>query len=213
MEIHYLDETTSTHQVLIEKLQNRTLQTPIALSAQRQVAGVGSRGNSWTGLEGNLFLSFALPKHAIPVDVQVHSMSIYFSFLMKETLREMGSNLFLKWPNDFYIEDKKVGGTITKIVGENVVCSMGINLVAAPENFAIIDVNVDKNRLLESFFLKLKQDYSWKDIFRKYQVEFIHSQRFLYYDDVAQQKISLKDARLLEDGSIELNGRKVYSLR
>jgi len=196
LEIIYLKNSPSTHLELIEKLQKGTFTVPVALIAETQHSGIGSRGNN------------------LPNDLPKHAMSIYFSYIMKETLSEFGSSVFLKWPNDFFLNDKKIGGTITKILKDkNVVCSMGINLKNAPENFETIDINIDNNLLIESYFLKLKQDIFWKKIFRKYQVEFSKSQRFLYYDEVEKKKVSLKDAKLQEDGSILLYGRKVYSLR
>jgi len=214
LEIIYLKETTSTHKVLISKLQNRELKAPVALVADKQTQGVGSRENSWIGYEGNLFLSFSLKLETLPQDLPKSAISIYFSYMMKEVLNKSGSSVFLKWPNDFYIDDKKIGGTITKILNDEIlVCSMGINLKNSPEEFSIIDINIDKILLIESLFLKLKEDIFWKDIFRKYQVEFKKSRYFSYYDKMQKKKVSLKFARLLDDGSIELNGRKVYSLR
>ena len=199
--------------MLVEGLGQKEFKAPVALVAERQVAGVGSRGNSWEGFDGNLFLSFALPLKRVTADLPKHSMSIYFSYLMREVLASYGSKLFLKWPNDFYLNEKKIGGTITKIVSDTVVCSMGINLKSAPKQFAIIDVEIDKISLIESFILKLKEDQSWKQVFRKYQVEFSKSKRFLYYDEMQKRKISLENAELKKDGSIEFDGRKVYSLR
>lgn len=214
MEIIYLEETTSTHNVLVERLRRGEIQAPVALIAEHQVAGVGSRNNHWQGGEGNLFLSFCQEIASLPNDLPKHSMSIYYSFVMKEVLEALGSQLFLKWPNDFYIDDKKIGGTITKVISDKiVVCSMGINLKVAPENFATIDIDVDISSLIKSFILKLKEEKSWKHVFRKYQVEFSKSQRFLYYDEIQKKKVSLKNAQLLKDGSIEFDGRKVYSLR
>jgi len=214
LEIIYLNETTSTHKVLIHGLQSGVYKTPVALSADVQTSGVGSRDNSWTGGDGNLFLSFCIDLKSLPIDLPKPSMSIYFSYLLKELFSDQGSQVFLKWPNDFYLDDKKIGGTITKIINnEIVVCSIGVNLKSAPQNFQIIDIDVDKITLIEAFFLKLKEDILWKKIFRQYKIEFRQSQRFLYYDEVAKEKVSLKDAKLLNDGSIELNGRKVYSLR
>ncbi len=214
LEIIYLKETSSTHKVLIQKLQNGSLKAPVALSADVQKNGVGSLGNSWQSMEGNLFLSFSLHLDALSSDIPKHSFSIYFSFIMKEVLKEFGSKVFLKWPNDFYIEDKKIGGTITKVIsGDILVCSMGINLKNSPENFETIDINIDKISLIKSFFLKLKEDILWKYIFMKYQVEFEKSRSFLYYDEREKKKISLQDAKLQKDGSIELNKREVYSLR
>ena len=34
----------------------------------------------------------------------------------------------IKWPNDFYIDDKKIGGTITNLSGKYVYCGIGTNL-------------------------------------------------------------------------------------
>ena len=214
LEIIYLKETTSTHKVLIEGIASGEFKAPIALSADVQTSGVGSRDNSWQGGDGNLFLSFCIESDKLPADLPKNSMSIYFSYLMKEVLSLHGSNLFLKWPNDFYLGDKKIGGTITKILKDDiVVCSMGINLKSSPKDFEIIDINIEKVLLIESFILKLKEDILWKKIFRKYRVEFEKSRCFLYYDEVKKQKVSLSEAKLLEDGSIELDEREVYSLR
>jgi BirA family biotin operon repressor/biotin-[acetyl-CoA-carboxylase] ligase len=214
LEIIYLKDTTSTHKVLIAGLESGKFKPPFAISADIQTDGVGSKNNSWIGEEGNLFLSFCVDINSLPSDLPKQSMSIYFSYLLKEVLAEFGSKLFLKWPNDFYLGDKKIGGTITKILKDKfVVCSIGLNLKNAPEEFEIIDIEVDKISLIESYFLKLKQDIFWKNIFSKYQVEFSKSQRFSYYDEVLKEKVFLKDAKLQKDGAIVLNKREVYSLR
>ena len=62
MEILYLDEVTSTQTWLIEQIKKNKLTPPVAVYAKKQTLGVGSRGNSWIGEDGNLFLSFAITK-------------------------------------------------------------------------------------------------------------------------------------------------------
>ena len=80
--IIYLDEIDSTQSYLKEQLKNKLLFSPVAVVAKRQLAGHGSRGNSWLGEDGNLFLSFAIPKKELPLDLKLESSSIYFSYLM-----------------------------------------------------------------------------------------------------------------------------------
>lgn len=214
MEINYLEEINSTHLYLLDAVKRGRVKPPYALHVHRQTGGIGSRGNVWKGMDGNLFLSFCLHADALPSDLPKQSMSIYFSFLLKETLAEFGSEVWLKWPNDFYIGKKKAGGTITAIVaGDIVICSIGLNLINAPENFATIDIKIDKNRLLESYFLKLKEDIFWKDIFIKYKVEFLQSRGYQYFDAATQNRVLLKDAILQNDGSILIENRRIYSLR
>ena len=150
----------------------------------------------------------------LPYDLPRQSMSIYFSWLLKETLADFGSAVWLKWPNDFYIGERKAGGTITAILSDDiVVCSIGLNLKNAPEKFATIDVDIEKEELLESYFLKLKEENFWKDIFIKYKVEFLQSTKYRYFDQATQKKLSLEEAVLQDDGSILINNRRVYSLR
>jgi len=214
LEILYHDSLPSTHRFLEEGLRAKKLTPPLAIIANRQTEGIGSRGNAWKGLEGNLFLSFCLPKSDLPSDLPLASTSIYFSSIMIELLKELGSKVWLKWPNDFYIGDKKIGGTITSIISDSfVLCSMGINLKNAPKDFEIIDINIEINVLIEKYFLKLKQVIFWKDVFRQYEIEFEKSRCFFYTDSASGKKVSLAHATLLEDGSIMIENRRIYSLR
>ena len=69
MEIFYLDECDSTQLYLKSKIQNEGLNGPILIYTNKQTSGVGSRGNSWIGNDGNLFFSFAISKNDLPNDL------------------------------------------------------------------------------------------------------------------------------------------------
>ncbi len=214
MEIHYHERLASTHTYLIEAIRARRLSPPVAVVARRQEEGVGSRGSRWIGGEGNLFLSFALELSGLPEDLPLASASIYFAWPMRELLEEAGASVWLKWPNDFYIADKKAGGMITHVISQQtLVCSIGLNLATAPEPFARIDLKQPIERLLQSYFMKLEQGRSWKDVFREYRVEFVKSKSFSVHDRSVGERLSLAEAELLEDGSVQIDNRRVYSLR
>ena len=214
MEIICFEEINSTHIYLIETVKNEKITPPAAVYAKKQNGGIGSRGNRWRSLEGNLFLSFCVKKSDIDPALPIQSTSIYFSYILKELLNEKGSKIWLKWPNDFYIEDKKAGGVITAVLkDEIIVCSIGLNLKSAPQDFAKLDIDIDRENLLQSYFLKLKEDIFWKDIFRKYKVEFLQSTKYGFYDKSTQKRVSLEGALLQNDGSIILNNKRIYSLR
>jgi BirA family transcriptional regulator, biotin operon repressor / biotin---[acetyl-CoA-carboxylase] ligase len=206
-----LERVDSTQRYLIDGLKAGTLVPPVAVTAAEQYAGRGSRENRWSGLEGNLFLSFALERRSLPEDLKLESASIYFAYLLKEALAEAGSKLWLKWPNDFYIDDQKIGGTITNLVGENLVCGIGVNLRAAPEGFGTLDIDIKQNLLLLSYFEKIEKSVAWKQIFSKYQLEFAKCRAF--YTHAGSEKVLMKDAVLLEDGAIESHGQRIYSIR
>jgi BirA family biotin operon repressor/biotin-[acetyl-CoA-carboxylase] ligase len=211
VDIHWFESLPSTQTYLTEALRSGSLAAPVCVGARIQTMGKGSRGNSWIGEEGNLFISLALPRSALPEDLKLESSSIYLTFLMKELLASKGSGVWLKWPNDFYLEKKKIGGVITNIVHDTLVCGIGINLVSAPENFGAIDISVSPYEITEGYCRLFENLPSWKQIFSKYQLEFEDSRVFFTHH--LHEKIALKEAVLLEDGSLMYDGQRIYSLR
>ena len=211
MQIYWFDALGSTQTYLKQKLKSGELHSPVAIVAEKQTDGVGSRGNSWIGLEGNLFFSFAIDRNKLPKDLALESSSIYFSYILKEVFSELGSKVWLKWPNDFYLNEAKIGGTITLLRENDLVCGIGINLVDSPDDFASLDIEIDKKELLNKFFKKIEKKLSWKHIFSKYEVEFTQSKK--HSTHFKNNKISLENAELNTDGSLNVNGQRIYSLR
>jgi BirA family biotin operon repressor/biotin-[acetyl-CoA-carboxylase] ligase len=117
----------------------------------------------------------------------------------------------LKWPNDFYINDKKIGGMITNLLGECIVCGIGLNLQNAPENFDKLDISIKREKLLDSYFSNIEKKSLWKQVFSKYKLEFYKNQNF--YTHEKNLIISLGEAALQGDGSIVINGERIYSRR
>jgi len=192
-------------------IKSDKLTAPVAIVSDEQSAGIGSRNNEWHSLNGNLFFSFALGIKDLPKDMEIVSSSIYFSYILKELLNETGSKIWLKWPNDFYIGDKKAGGTITQIIGENLVCGIGLNIMRASFDFAVLDIKIDKKKLLNEFFNRLKEIESWKKIFSKYALEFDLSKKYQTHYNGCE--VSLEKAKLNSDGSLEVGNKRIYSLR
>ena len=211
MKIVYLESVDSTQVYLKELIRNKKVQAPYAVVAKMQTNGVGSRDNSWEGIDGNLFLSFAISLDSLPKDLKLESASIYFSYLLKEVFTNLGSEVFLKWPNDFYIDSAKIGGMITNIVDGSLVCGVGINLLSSPYEFATLDIKVSKEVLLKNYFKMIENNFSWKQVFSKYKIEFYRNQNFFTHNKI--EKISLGEAELQSDGSITYNGERIYSTR
>ncbi|QKF82712.1 biotin--[acetyl-CoA-carboxylase] ligase [Halarcobacter ebronensis] len=211
MKIIFLDEVTSTHTYLKELISSQGYSYPICITSKVQTDGIGSRGNSWVGKEGNLFFSFVMKKDELPKDLELQSASIFFSYILKLYLSSKGSNLWLKWPNDFYMGDKKIGGTITTVTKDLIYCGIGLNLVDVSDEYGKLDIKIDPKECLENYFDSLKKDLSWKDIFSLFKIEFQSSRKFTA--TINNEKVLLDNAILLEDGSIEINNVRVYSLR
>ncbi len=211
MKIIYLESIGSTQKYLKELILEGSISLPCAVVADMQTNGIGSRENLWSGARGNLFLSFAIPLNELPKDLRLESASIYFSYILKETLWELGSDVWLKWPNDFYIGDKKIGGMITNLLKDSLVCGVGLNIAEAPLGFGKLDIAVSRDELIERYFNNIKKMNLWKQVFSKYEIEFYKNQNF--YTHNKNLIISLKDASLCSDGSVTINGERIYSRR
>lgn len=211
MKIIFLEEVNSTHTYLRDLIKKEGYSYPVCITSKVQTDGVGSRGNSWIGKEGNLFFSFVIKKDILPKDLQLQSASIYFSYILKKILAQKGSLLWLKWPNDFYIEDRKIGGTITTATKDLIFCGIGLNLIEVSKEYGKLDIQIDKNECLKIYFDSLQKQNSWKEVFSQFKVEFQKSRKFKA--TINNKKISLENAVLFSDGSIEIDNTKVFSLR
>lgn len=211
MKTLYLKSIESTQEYLKKLISDSELTPPLAVVADIQTSGVGSRDNTWEGLEGNLFLSFAISLDELPTDLRLESASIYFSHILKDILEDLGSDIWLKWPNDFYLYDKKVGGLITNVLGDTIICGLGLNLVNAPNGCETLDIEVDRDGLIKIYTEKIKKNISWKQIFSKYKINFYLNQNF--YTHNKSLRVSLENAKLQDDGSVIVNGERIYSLR
>ncbi|QCD53224.1 biotin-[acetyl-CoA-carboxylase] ligase [Campylobacter sp. RM16192] len=211
MVIEFVDSIPSTQEFVCEGVRAEAIKPPFMIVANEQTKGIGSRNNEWQGFRGNLFFSFCVDKSFLPNDLHEASISIYFSMIMREFLASQGSEIWIKWPNDFYIEDKKIGGTITSKISENYICGMGLNLVGAPKNAGILDIQISQNEAVWGFCELLEKKILWKQIFSKFRLDFQKSKKFITHID--GQEISLQDAEICDDGAILVNEKKVYSLR
>ncbi len=201
----------STQKYLLEKIRHAELVAPVAVISAEQYQGIGSRENSWSGGEGNFFASFAVDLSDLPKDLPLSSASIYFAFIMRQTLREKGEEVWLKWPNDFYLGVEKVGGVITQKINQTLICGIGVNLKNSSNGFKSLYGDILAEPLLEKYLKKVEEFPEWKQIFSEYQIEFEQSRRFSVHIDNYEK--SLQNALLCEDGSLLIEGKRVFSLR
>ena len=211
MEIFCIEKIPSTHAYMCEAVRKGEIKEACAIYALEQSAGLGSRENEWQSSKGNLHLNFCLNLSELPSDLNLSSTSIYFSFILKELLAAKGSALWLKWPNDFYLGDKKIGGVISAKIKDFIIVGVGLNLISAPFNAGVLDIRLDLAGLVKEYVKEIQKRILWKQIFSKYMLEFEKSKTYsVHYEGV---KVPLNEALLYEDGSILLQNKRIYSLR
>lgn len=150
--LEVLVETDSTNQRLAE-LPAQEAHGRVCL-AEYQHAGRGRRGSSWVmPLGAGLCLSVGWRFAALPKSFPALSLAV--GTLAARVLGNLGvDDLLLKWPNDLFHRQRKLGGILVEVRAEaggpcTVVVGLGLN-VAVPERSALsIDQPwVDLRRIL-----------------------------------------------------------------
>ncbi|NHA60548.1 biotin--[acetyl-CoA-carboxylase] ligase [Helicobacter pylori] len=196
----------STQTYLLEKLKSNELKAPVLVLAKNQSAGIGSRGNIWESVESALTFSLALNASDLPKDLPMQANALYLGFLFKEVLKELGSQTWLKWPNDLYLGGQKIGGVLVNVYKGMRVCGIGVNRVST--KWACLDIGISDDLIIEGFLKKIEENLFWGEVLSKYALEFHRSNSFSFHNDWGEV-MSLKDAELLEDGRICIKG-KIY---
>lgn len=106
--------------------------------AEHQAAGRGRRGNTWVspfGASISLSLVWDFDRGAQSLE----GLSLAIGIGVRRALLESGlANIALKWPNDIYVSERKLGGILLEITGDpagecSVIVGVGIN-VRMPEH-------------------------------------------------------------------------------
>ncbi|MGD8108793.1 bifunctional biotin--[acetyl-CoA-carboxylase] ligase/biotin operon repressor BirA [Pantoea sp. FN0302] len=121
----------STNQYLLERMGS--LKTGDACVAEYQHAGRGRRGRQWFSPFGaNLYLSMYWRLEQGPAAAM--GLSLVIGIVIAEVLQRLGAEgVRVKWPNDLYLNDRKLAGILVEMIGKTgdaaqIVFGAGINL-------------------------------------------------------------------------------------
>lgn len=122
----------STNQYLLDRLNE--LHSGDSCVAEYQQAGRGRRGRKWFSPFGaNLYLSMYWRLEQGPAAAV--GLSLVIGIVLAEVLQSLGADqVRVKWPNDLYLNDRKLAGILVELTGKTgdaaqIVMGAGINLV------------------------------------------------------------------------------------
>ena len=111
--------------------------TNCIILSDEQTKGKGRRGNIWHSPKGNIYFSIAFKNF---LEIRKYFLfSLIIAISVKSTLKKFNAkNIFFKWPNDIYFENKKFCGIIlesckTKKFEDFIICGIGINFASSPD--------------------------------------------------------------------------------
>jgi len=86
-------------------------------TAEKQSAGRGRNGRAWISRQGGLFFSVLERPSLTIADYTLLSLVMQIA-VVRCISSVCGKKAFLRWPNDIYINKKKIAGIMTEIHGE-----------------------------------------------------------------------------------------------
>jgi len=160
----------STNQYLLDRISE--LQSGDACIAEYQQAGRGRRGRQWISPFGaNLYLSMFWRLDQGPA--AAIGLSLVIGIVMAEVLQRLGAeDVRVKWPNDLYLNDRKLAGILVELTGKTgdaaqLVIGAGINLAMRESNANAINqgwinlqeagISIDRNELAATLLNELRQ--------------------------------------------------------
>ncbi len=130
----FVPECHSTNSLLNDLNNQSDLTEGTVVITNKQTAGRGQRGNSWEAAPGlNLTFSILLKPRFINAKDQFR-LNMAISIAIAEAFRRMSiTQVKLKWPNDIFLNGKKMGGILTEnqIQGSSIsvaVAGIGLNI-------------------------------------------------------------------------------------
>ncbi len=130
--IVHFDEVAST-QLAAEKLASSGAEEGTVVIAEKQTSGRGRRGRSWVSPSGGgVYLSIILRPNLMPSQI-VQIPLISGVAAVKAIKRVTQLQPTIKWPNDIFINERKVAGILTEMSCEidkvnYVVLGIGVNV-------------------------------------------------------------------------------------
>lgn len=129
----FLTETESTNNYANQLLMSKAAEEGTVVMSQFQTKGKGQQGNTWESEpEMNLLASFILQPKFLKAGDQFY-LSKVVSLAISDFLAEEKIMARIKWPNDIYVENKKIAGILIEnsIVGMNLfssIAGIGFNI-------------------------------------------------------------------------------------
>ncbi|MDD4548155.1 MAG: biotin--[acetyl-CoA-carboxylase] ligase [Syntrophomonadaceae bacterium] len=133
-----LSKVDSTNQVCKQMIKNKQISEGAVIVAAEQLNGKGRLGRKWDSPSGGLWFSLLLSP-ALPVS-ELPLLSLVFSIAVSHGLSKFTQvPCQIKWPNDVYLDGKKIAGILLELSGEldgieNVIVGIGINVNINPNH-------------------------------------------------------------------------------
>ena len=134
-EIYKFNSVTSTNDMAINLIREENKISGYVY-ANKQTKGRGTKGKKWISDEGNFFGSIFFPlENDYP---PFNEFSIINPVIISNVIKNFceKKNISVKWPNDIFVNNKKICGILQELIILNgrkfLIIGIGINIISNP---------------------------------------------------------------------------------
>lgn len=132
LKIIQLDAVDSTNNYAANLIKETNVVNGLSVLTKRQFKGKGQRGAEWISAPGANLTASIILLPALRVDDSFY-LNIITSLAITQLLRDLHIQAHIKWPNDIYINDKKVAGILieNQLMGTTIksaIVGVGLNI-------------------------------------------------------------------------------------
>ena len=208
-----MESTTSTND-LAKLYANQNSTTPAIFISEEQIAGRGRLGRKFVSpSKTGLYISLCLFPTIALEDLSLITCATAVACV--ETIEQLtGKSLNIKWVNDLFYQDKKVGGILTEVISDfesqqvqSLIVGMGINLIDSPQSFP-----EELHSIVGSVFSSRKEYEAHSFNRNQFIATFLEKWTF-YYQNLSQREFisSYKEYSNVIGKSIKvIEGNQVY---
>ena len=131
-ELHYLEQTDSTNLRAKALVDNTPPEQPCVILADDQNAGRGRRDSRWCSQPAKDLLFTAVLETEL-TSKDLHKAATTTALALACTLNQRGLQAQIKFPNDLYVDDKKIAGILIEQVEAFTLVGIGLNVNSTPE--------------------------------------------------------------------------------
>ena len=210
-----LKQIDSTNSFLRNELsKSKPLTEGTVIMAEEQFAGRGQRDNQWFSAPGlNLTFSILLCPGFINPENQF-MLNVAVSLGINDTLRAIiGDDLRIKWPNDIYVRDQKLGGVLIENIVQgkswkHAIVGIGLNVNQVDFDPSISNVTSLRRILHQDYDLTILLDEICRKINRRY-LQIRDGGGEYQFDDYVKNLYRLNEIHSYLVDGVEVRGRIV----
>jgi len=227
--IYFYEETDSTNLEAKRLINCSKAGHGDVVIAKKQSSGKGQQDNIWESPQGGIYLSVI---SAIKADKGSNLITFTAGIACKEGIEKgTGVKTRLKWVNDIYYKDQKLGGILVQTTTQGSISThitgIGINVsakVSLSENSTnkpaaiseIISGEPDINLIIAEILNKFEKNL---EVFQINKEKIV--QKWLEYADISGKRINFTDGNQLKSGiirgvnefghlSVESEGKEIF---